>query len=102
MAGQTVEIKLCFFDGIVWMPGQTVEIKLRFQVCPTYFGRCLRETKYAAQYWLYCSFQSLMKSKERHYFRSQIVLKKSKSRHLFCLIPLEFISSSNLANNIYV
>ena len=30
MVGLTVEIKLRFRDGLVWMVGLTVEIKLRF------------------------------------------------------------------------
>ena len=31
MVGLTVEIKLCFRDGLVWMVGLTVEIKLCFR-----------------------------------------------------------------------
>jgi len=32
MVGLTVEMKLRFRDGLVWMVGLTVEIKLRFQI----------------------------------------------------------------------
>ena len=31
MVDLTVEIKLCFRDGLVWTVGLTVEIKLRFR-----------------------------------------------------------------------
>ena len=36
MVGLTVEIKLRFRDGLVWMVGLTEEIKLPFQISPAY------------------------------------------------------------------
>ena len=34
----SVEIKLCFSDGLVWTVDLTVKIKLHFQISPAYCG----------------------------------------------------------------